>query len=795
MLLTTITALLIVQDNPTPTGSPGIIEGPSNNPVAAQFVNRYTPAGIKFSEYSINPDSREWIGLTNDGIIIASHDRGIHTAFPSHARFTTFCGTIRKGAAITTSGEVLWWYWGNQNELQSEFTDDRYTQICCCENYGHILGIAEDGTLKYIGAEELTSTLPPVPEGTYAYVTAGVAYPWYAAISSSGTLRAWGNSSGDLTFDGQQVDWTAMCTHSGYELLGLKPDGSVESTNSNSLDGGPYVELASGSGQSRFYGLKSDGTLCGQDGGNYFTTYEGTYQSLRPSLSSLVCAVQTSNVNPATVNPGNLQQVYEGSADSCNRLIQLEPGNYVINGLALNQDHNVRIKGVDKDLCIVILEDSNTSQHLSIENCTIKVNQGFLFDSNLYFEDCDIQLDSPYSKFSRSTEWQTRAFSSSFVARNCELIGDTNTILESSGSSYFVGCTFQSPKSIFVGSGGISLIDCQVPANLTLGQNALVEIASLDPYETPSFADFSGSIFTNVSGYRGPILKCSDPVTLSVWNLSASDCDAVYGGALWFNQADVTLNRAELSRNQASITGNAIYIQNGSYLKVNNSSFVSNISSSPSSHSAIRANYSTVDVENCLFASNVQYPWDPNKSLVLTADSYFCENDPVLLYPGVIDLGGNQVASNCSDFDCNLNGILDDEEVESGNAADCNQNGIPDSCDLDTAFESDCNGNQIPDSCEIADGLLDDCDTDGVPDVCTILDSPSQDSNNDGILDRCQCITDINGDGFTDFSDVLQLLSCWGSDPTGVCGFADVSEDGNIDFSDVLLMLNDFGPC
>ena len=111
------------------------------------------------------------------------------------------------------------------------------------------------------------------------------------------------------------------------------------------------------------------------------------------------------------------------------------------------------------------------------------------------------------------------------------------------------------------------------------------------------------------------------------------------------------------------------------------------------------------------------------------------------------------------------------------------------------SFESDCNSNQIPDSCEIADGLLDECDTDGVPDVCTILDSPSQDSNNDGILDRCQCITDINGDGFTDFSDVLQLLSCWGSDPTGACGFADVSDDGIIDFSDVLLMLNDFGPC
>ena len=81
-----------------------------------------------------------------------------------------------------------------------------------------------------------------------------------------------------------------------------------------------------------------------------------------------------------------------------------------------------------------------------------------------------------------------------------------------------------------------------------------------------------------------------------------------------------------------------------------------------------------------------------------------------------------------------------------------------------------------------------------LPDVCTILDSPSQDNNNDGILDRCQCITDINGDGFTDFSDVLQLPA--GDRPAGVCSRSnDVTEDGRTNFSDLIIMLGDFGPC
>jgi len=49
--------------------------------------------------------------------------------------------------------------------------------------------------------------------------------------------------------------------------------------------------------------------------------------------------------------------------------------------------------------------------------------------------------------------------------------------------------------------------------------------------------------------------------------------------------------------------------------------------------------------------------------------------------------------------DCNRNGVLDECEIERGDAEDCNQNGIPDECDIATGFSDDCQENGIPDEC------------------------------------------------------------------------------------------------
>ncbi len=49
---------------------------------------------------------------------------------------------------------------------------------------------------------------------------------------------------------------------------------------------------------------------------------------------------------------------------------------------------------------------------------------------------------------------------------------------------------------------------------------------------------------------------------------------------------------------------------------------------------------------------------------------------------------------------------------------DCNSNGILDRDDLDSRFSFDCNTNGIPDECDIAAGTSQDCDDNRVPDTC-----------------------------------------------------------------------------
>ncbi len=53
-------------------------------------------------------------------------------------------------------------------------------------------------------------------------------------------------------------------------------------------------------------------------------------------------------------------------------------------------------------------------------------------------------------------------------------------------------------------------------------------------------------------------------------------------------------------------------------------------------------------------------------------------------------------------FDCNGNGIPDDDDISSGFAQDCNTNGVPDSCDLYLIEDCDLNANGVLDACECA---------------------------------------------------------------------------------------------
>ena len=81
--------------------------------------------------------------------------------------------------------------------------------------------------------------------------------------------------------------------------------------------------------------------------------------------------------------------------------------------------------------------------------------------------------------------------------------------------------------------------------------------------------------------------------------------------------------------------------------------------------------------------------------------------------------------------DCNDNGVLDADEIDSGALADADHSGVPDACE---PFD-DCNNNTVEDGAEIAD-------------------DPSLDRNSNGRLDACELLagelTDLNGNQIAD---------------------------------------------
>ncbi|MCH7884951.1 MAG: S8 family serine peptidase [Planctomycetes bacterium] len=122
------------------------------------------------------------------------------------------------------------------------------------------------------------------------------------------------------------------------------------------------------------------------------------------------------------------------------------------------------------------------------------------------------------------------------------------------------------------------------------------------------------------------------------------------------------------------------------------------------------------------------------------------------------------ICYNCSE-DCNINGIPDQQDIDTGTSQDCNSNNIPDECDISGGTSQDCTGNGIPDecepdcqpngiadSCDIASGASADCNSNGIPDECDISSGTSQDCTGNGIPDDCE--PDCNGNGIADSCDI-----------------------------------------
>ncbi len=121
-------------------------------------------------------------------------------------------------------------------------------------------------------------------------------------------------------------------------------------------------------------------------------------------------------------------------------------------------------------------------------------------------------------------------------------------------------------------------------------------------------------------------------------------------------------------------------------------------------------------------------------------------------------------------FDCNGNGVPDEQDIADLTSLDCNLDTIPDECQT-----NDCNQNSIPDDCDIAAGTSADDDGNGVPDECDVQ-------------------ADIDGNGMVGVSDLLILLLGWGPCPAPPAGCpADLNGDGIVGVNDLLRVLGSWG--
>ena len=732
------------------------------------------PAGINFQQ--VQAIDNRWIGLTSDGKVIGSIAGSEADIIPSNLTFKEIQGTLKSGGGLLDDGRIFWWEC-NSYPYRSGTSSTEFVSIHDAGT--HVMGLTSSGTLEYVGAPEKIAEAPQPPSGESFLDVIGLGGYQYSGVTTDGRLRIWGAGHASAIQDNSGTSWNKIASWGGSALIGINPTGRITvfpTSYPNPFTGqGGFVDIVSR--QNAYYaaGRQEDGTVTIYNSSNGYT-HSRSFSDIRGGEAIYgVCDIGSQ----VTANDSSLDSIYPNVDPD--QVILLEPGEYEVNSQRMNSSRSCLMRGISKDETTIKLVSSSSEHNLSLENCTVRISSDFYYKSHIHLSNCKVICEDPF-KFTKSNVVSISR-NSTFIARDCQFEGFASGVLRSSGSSYFTNCTFDSPQ-IYVGSGSVKVTNSDVSGFDTTSQSC-VELDNLD--SDFALADFWQTPLSGLLGTLGTVVYCRDNIEGYLRNFDVSNCTSIFGGFSWTDDSTFEIENCTFDQNSAEY-GSVFFGQGDTNLTLESSVLTSNQNSHP-----VFLSNSSAEVINTFFGYN-DGCFDVPLSIVRVSDSIFCENNPEFS-DQVIDMGSNEFSEDCFDFDCNSNGLIDSDEILTGSAQDCNQNGVPDSCDLDTAFESDCNSNQIPDSCEIADGLLDDCDTDGVPDVCTILDSPSQDSNNDGILDRCQCITDINGDGFTDFSDVLQLLSCWGSDPTGVCGFADVSDDGLIDFSDVLLMLNDFGPC
>ena len=560
-----------------------------------------------------------------------------------------------------------------------------------------------------------------------------------------------------------------------------------------------YIDVGIGIDPPRIFGQRQDGTA-DWDLLNNSQTYPEDIAVIKV-LDAYGRCIFEPPATPYTATPGTFTEVIENANDYDE--IQISEGLYDLSKLAA-QYKSLTISGSGSGCQLKLPSISSESFNLS-----------------LTFRDCEVLLDDSDQVKLESAEFYNCIFKSVSGENDLELpliIGEFDNHFS------FYNCDFSQLNSSrpFCRSNWLRFEGSDLsPLNLYLdGFDCWVDLKD---------CEFNNLV--NTEPYRGAVTVDTYRVTLNLNGTTFNNCSGARGGAICvLNSQNFSFPRCWILggsfESNTAIFGGAIYSAH-SYMRVTGSTFKNNLGSTGTSvHiTSIDGLFSTFPcvMSECSvvssyenFASEISTTatdlaitktvfsgrhGDPenlfksDKSIYFISDSVFCQSISTFDSVPVVDLGGNMFEDSCDQVDCNSNGQIDSEEIESGSAVDCDFNGILDSCELANNPSLDCDQSGTLDSCDVENGTLSDCNQNQIGDSCEIAENPTLDANDDGVIDSCQCITDINQDGVTDFTDIVQLLSCWEQEVDGVCAFADVDQDDAIGFGDLLLVLSGFGPC
>ena len=509
----------------------------------------------------------------------------------------------------------------------------------------------------------------------------------------------------------------------------------------------------------------------------------------------LDCGSPKAIIPPSTTTyqatPETIQQVIANCKDF--DIVQISSGQYDFGEPdSPEQGKSFVIQGVGNTSEIRILPNWSFGQYsyCTIRDCTVVLKPTGYYYGGTRFENCRIlreDSDTPYLLYGDFDEFY-----------NCDLSEVDLTEPNALGSLH-LHIESSSISGIHLDTLCASLVDC---AFEKMDYNAPFQGAITVDKQRMISLDLEGTEIQGNQAVRGAgvCIYGTDenqiPNASIIRNGSFEGNRSVFGGAIYSQAALLTVQNSTFVGN-FSPNGGSIYFTAPTGTKQNVSSC--NFAAAPESSSEIVAVHTDTYISECFFSGSptngYEKIWNASKSVFLPKDNVFCGNIQSFAGLSVFDLGGNAFNESCDQTDCNRNGQIDSEEIDSGLEVDCDLSGILDSCELAGDPSLDCDGNGTLDSCDIENGTLDDCNQNQIGDACEIAANPGLDSNSDGIIDACQCITDINLDGVTDFTDIVQLLSCWQEDADGVCTFADVNKDEAIDFGDLILVLSGFGPC